>query len=156
VAVIRQTQCRPLDLSVPLKQDTTAVWRVIATREATMSEPFRDGQQASASPGAGQFASAFRSPAWGRWPDIAVLAANFVATNLVIAAVCVNPLKLNLYFLALCAYAYAGALIFSVVGGMVIAVARRERWWLLTVPWAVALCAALVIKAHAIGFRIGH
>lgn len=121
-----------------------------------MSEPVRDDQQASASPGAGEFASAFRSPAWDRWPDIAVLAANFGATTLVIAAVCVNPLKLGWCVLAAGAWVYAGALIFSVVGSMVIAVARRERWWLLTVPWAVALCAALVIKAHAIGFRIGH
>lgn len=121
-----------------------------------MTEQLRDDRQACARPDAGESAAPFRSRAWDRWPDIAVLAVNFVATILVIAAVCVNPLKLGWCVLAVGAWVYAGSLIFSVVGGMVIAVARRERWWLLTVPWAVALCAALVIKAHAIGFRVGH
>lgn len=120
-----------------------------------MNKPHPDEKSPAASHAAYEFRAIFRSPSWDVWPEIAVLAANVVATGIVVATYA-DPFQLDFDLLVFCAYAYVASLILSMVGGLAIALARAKPWWLLTIPWAVVLCAALVIKAQMMNLRIGH
>lgn len=53
-------------------------------------------------------------------------------------------------------YAFIGSLIASVTGGFVLMIRQNNPWWLLTLPWAVAIGTALVILAGKIGLASMH
>ncbi|WP_133819760.1 hypothetical protein [Tahibacter aquaticus] len=85
-----------------------------------------------------------------------VLAANVVATAVVVFAF-VTPSAFNPPSVgALYGYAYIGSLVLSVGGGLALMIRQNNPWWLLTLPWAVVLVAVLLAIARAMGVASMH
>jgi hypothetical protein len=81
---------------------------------------------------------------------IAVLAANVVATAMTVV-LWHNPFAFDQGFGAIAVFTYVGSLAVSIFGGLALAIRQNNPWWLITIPWAVALCSFLVFLARELG-----
>lgn len=84
------------------------------------------------------------------WIGIAVLVANVVATAMVIV-LWHNPFAFDQGFGSIAVLTYIGSLAVSIFGGLALTIRQNHLWWLITIPWAVALCAFLVLLARELG-----
>lgn len=91
----------------------------------------------------------------GGWIGIAVLLANVVAT-LIVAWLYRHPLNCRGPLCELTIYTYVVSLGTSICGGLALAIRQQNPWWLITVAWAMAHCAMLLILVRAIARAFVH
>jgi hypothetical protein len=86
----------------------------------------------------------------------AVLLSTCIATAVVVLYY-LTPSAFNPAWLgALYGYAFIASLVISVGGGLALTIRKRNPWWLLTLPWGVALLLILGILARAMGLAAMH